>query len=47
MQDWNKIEKQINNEIYFLKNNILQSPYHQNDPISIFIQTTRLIFYPS
>lgn len=47
MQDWNKIEKQINNEIYFLKNNILQSPYHQNDPIKcsdcIFRQLAILI----
>ena len=47
MQNWHKIEKQINNEIYFLKDNILQSPYRQNDPIKcsdcIFRQLAILI----
>ncbi len=47
MHSWNKIENQIYQEIYFLKNNLLLSPYRQNDPIKcsdcIFRQIAILI----
>ncbi|MDD4901836.1 MAG: hypothetical protein PHE24_01745 [Patescibacteria group bacterium] len=33
MIDWNEAEKAISDEIEFLKNNISQSPFEQNDPI--------------
>ncbi len=47
MKDWNLVEKTINNEIDFLNNNLLLSPFRQNDPIQckdcIFRQIAILI----
>jgi hypothetical protein len=47
MKDWNLVEKNISNVIDFLSNNILLSPFRQNDPIQcrdcIFRQIAILI----
>jgi len=41
--DWNDVEKQINITIDFLRENILLSPYKQNDPIKCSDCLFRLI----
>jgi len=47
MKNWNLVEKNISNEIDFLSNNLLLSPFRQNDPIQckdcIFRQIAILI----
>ncbi len=47
MKNWNLVEQNICNEIDFLSNNILSSPFHQNDSIQckdcIFRQIAILI----